>query len=114
MQAFKDPAVDVLRRQIRVADQAHGVVGILELLLRAAESALVLGARTEAAAYLETAATLERAGPTRDELLGRAAEIRDAAVPGSFCRMASQPSTQSALARAIDGLGERRNAWSSQ
>jgi predicted ATPase len=49
------------------------------LLVRAAESALGLGARAEAAGYLEMAAELETPGPARDELLRRTTELREAA-----------------------------------
>lgn len=47
------------------------------LLVRAAESALGLGARAEAVGFLESAAELETAGPARDELQQRAAAIRE-------------------------------------
>jgi class 3 adenylate cyclase len=62
----------IARHRAAAGDSARAV----PLLERAAASALGLGARIEAAAYLETAAALERAGPARDELTRRAAEIR--------------------------------------
>jgi len=46
------------------------------LLIRAAESAVVLGARAEAAAYLDMAVGLESSGPARDELEHRLTELR--------------------------------------
>jgi len=65
------------------------------LLVRAAESALGLGARAEAAGYLEMAAELEAAGPARDELERRTAEIREmpAAVPAGASRSRSATPT---------------------
>ena len=65
----------IARHRAAAGDSARAV----PLLERAAASALGLGARAEAAAYLETAAGLERPGPARDELTRRAAEIRDVA-----------------------------------
>ena len=58
------------------------------LLVRAAESALGLGARAEAAGYLEMAAELETPGAARDELQRRTTEIREmaAAVPAGVSR----------------------------
>jgi class 3 adenylate cyclase len=58
------------------------------LLVRAAESALGLGARAEAAGYLEMAAELEVPGPERDELQRRTSEIRAmaASVPADESR----------------------------
>ena len=55
---------------------AGDAVRAVPLLVRAAESAVGLGARAEAAAYLDMAADLETTGPARSELERRAAEIR--------------------------------------
>jgi len=57
---------------------AGDAVRAVPLLIRAAESAVGLGARAEAAAYLETAAGLEGPGPARDDLERQAAELRGA------------------------------------
>ncbi|HEY8633118.1 MAG TPA: hypothetical protein VIL50_08180, partial [Candidatus Limnocylindrales bacterium] len=55
---------------------AGDAVRAVPLLVRAAESAVGLGARAEAAAFLDMAAELETKGPARSELERRAAEIR--------------------------------------
>ena len=55
---------------------AAGDLRAIPLLIRAAESAIGLGARAEAGDYLDTAAELEPPGPARDALVQRAAEIR--------------------------------------
>jgi class 3 adenylate cyclase len=55
---------------------AGDAVRAVPLLVRAAESAVGLGARAEAAAYLDMAADLETRGPARSDLERRAAEIR--------------------------------------
>ena len=64
----------IARHRAAAGDAARAV----PLLIRAAESAVGLGAHSEAAAYLETAAGLERPGPARDDLEQRAAELRRA------------------------------------
>jgi class 3 adenylate cyclase len=78
------------RIESRSADAPLGVVArhraaagdgprAVPLLVRAAESALGVGARAEAAGYLEMAAELEVPGPARDELERRTIEIREIA-----------------------------------
>jgi class 3 adenylate cyclase len=94
------PIGAIARHRAAAGDHVRAV----PLLLRAAESALGLGARTEAAAYLETAAALERAGPMRDELLDRAAEIRGAAVPDA-ASSAEAVASAAAIATTIAGPG---------
>jgi class 3 adenylate cyclase len=81
------------RIEIRAPDGPIGVIArhraaagdgvrAVPLLVRAAESASGLGARAEAAAYLDMAAALELPGVARDDLARRAIEIREAvAVP---------------------------------
>jgi hypothetical protein len=51
------------------------------LLVRAADSAFALGARAEAASYLEMAVELEADELARDQLKERAAAIRELNVP---------------------------------
>ncbi|HEX5823901.1 MAG TPA: adenylate/guanylate cyclase domain-containing protein [Candidatus Limnocylindrales bacterium] len=63
----------IARHRAAAGDRPRAV----PLLVRAAESALALGARTEAAGYLEMAAELELPGLARDELLRRTAGIRE-------------------------------------
>jgi predicted ATPase len=111
----------------RVADQIEassrpGLIGVIArhraaagdgaravpLLERAAASALGLGARAEAAAYLDTAAGLEHEGPARDELIRRAAEIRETAVPvaaGLGDRLPSEPAGDRVPEPGAPGVG---------
>jgi predicted ATPase len=56
--------------------EAGDAVRAVPLLIRAAESAVVLGARAEAAAYLDMAVGLESGGPAHDELEHRLTELR--------------------------------------
>jgi adenylate cyclase len=68
-----DAAIGVIARHRAEAGDAARAV---PLLIRAAESALVLGARSEAAAYLDMAVGLESSGSARDELERRVAEMK--------------------------------------
>jgi hypothetical protein len=66
--------------------EAGDAVRAVPALIRAAESAVALGARAEAAAYLEMAIGLEGDGPARSALERRLGELRslgDAVVPGA-------------------------------
>jgi class 3 adenylate cyclase len=71
-----DGPIDVIARHRAAAGDGLRAV---PLLVRAAESALGLGARAEAAGYLEMAAELEVPGSARDELQRRTTEIREMA-----------------------------------
>jgi class 3 adenylate cyclase len=62
----------IARHRAEAGDAARAV----PLLMRAAESALALGARAEAAAYLDMAVGLKTTGTARDELERRVAEMR--------------------------------------
>jgi hypothetical protein len=66
-------AIGMIARHRAAAGDANRAI---PLLVRAAESALGLGAGAEAAAYLDLAAGLEPVGPGRDELERRAGAVR--------------------------------------
>ena len=67
----------VARHRAAAGDGARAV----PLLIRAAESAMGLGARAEAAGYLEMAAELEADRPAGEELRQRAVAIRESSFP---------------------------------
>jgi class 3 adenylate cyclase len=74
------PLAIIARHRAAAGDAPRAI----PLLVRAAESALGLGARAEAAGYLEMAADLEAAGPAHDELKRRASEILELSPVAAF------------------------------
>jgi predicted ATPase len=89
--------------------EAGDAVRAVPALIRAAESAVALGARAEAAAYLEMAIGLEGDGPARSALERRLGEIRslaDALAPGATGLDAPVPARAAGVGHGAGVLAE--------